>query len=101
MLPFFPILHRPRIIVSSACSVQNTRRRHLLRVVDVVDQVLHNSRCVGGLHALAVVGDDGAGRGANNDGTLLALYSSGSASFVYGMELSRWEVRCELRTFLP
>lgn len=53
-----------------------TRRGHLLRVVDVVDQVLHHCRRVGGLHALAVVGDDGAGGGPDNDGALLALYTS-------------------------
>lgn len=59
-----------------------------MRVVDVVDQVLHDSRRVGGLHALAVVGDDGAGGGADNDGALLALYTSESASFVLrGLDL--------------
>ena len=83
------------------CSIQNTARGwHLLRrVVDVVDQVLHNSGGIGGLHALAVVGDDGAGGGANDDGTLLALYTSESASFALrGVVPSRRG--CGVTTFL-
>lgn len=79
---FISYSSQSRIIVSSACSIQNTRGGHLLRVVDVVDQVLHHSRGVSSLHFLAVVGDDGAGRGADNDGALLALQISESASFV-------------------
>lgn len=74
----------------------------LLGVVDVVDQVLHNSRRVGGLHALAVVRDDSAGRGANNDGALLALYSNTSASFVLrGMDMLCSGVVVVRATFLP
>lgn len=46
----------------------------LLGVVDVVDQVLDDSSGVGGLDALAVVGDDGAGGGTDNNGALLALF---------------------------
>lgn len=45
-----------------------------MRVVDVVDQLLDVGGGVGGLAALAVVGDDGAGRSADDDGALLALF---------------------------
>lgn len=48
----------------------------LLRVVDVVDQVLHDRCGVGGLHVLAVMGDDGAGGGADDNGTFLALFQA-------------------------
>lgn len=73
---------------------------HLLRVVDVVDQVLDNGRGVGGLHALAVVGDDRAGRGADNDGALLALYTMRQLRLFCGYVLPSQAVP-GVATFLP
>jgi hypothetical protein len=59
---------------------------HLLRVVDVVDQVLDDGRGVGCLGSLAVVGDHGAGGSADDDGAGLALGCVslfGSVRFVF------------------
>lgn len=61
------------------------RSGHLLRVVDVVDQLLDDGGGVGGLDALAVVGDDGAGRSADDDGALLALFGISIHPFFRGV----------------
>lgn len=74
---FIPILHKPlslssyhSVIIASSAAFKN----NLLRVVDVVDEVLNDGCGVGGLDALAVVGDHGASRGADDDDALLTLH---------------------------
>ena len=58
---------------------------HLPGVVDVVNEVLDNNCCVGGLNGFIVVGDNNAGDGLDNDDTLLALYDGVSTPQEVGL----------------
>lgn len=58
---------------------------HLPGVVDVVNEVLDNNCCVGGLNGFVVVGNNNARDGLDNDDTLLALYDGVSTPQEVGL----------------
>jgi hypothetical protein len=104
---FIPILHKPlslssyhSVIIDSSAAFKN----NLLRVVDVVDEVLNDGCGVGGLDALAVVGDHRASRGADDDDALLTLYGKrkciSTRPRIWRM-YPEAEAEAECLTFLP
>lgn len=66
---------------------------HLLRLVDVVDQVLDHGSGVVGLDGFGVMGDNNAGDGSDDDDTVLALRLSA--------DTAQRNRRAARQTFLP